>query len=108
MRQIFSIRFFAAVAAVVGLFFLLTTIFATREVIDGEDGGDAAVQLRRIDLVEQVFASTNGSFGLERERARVGDRCFVLVIVRASGEHSQRAEEKRSTKLPSGTVCSDR
>ena len=67
MRQIFSIRFFAAVAAVVGLFFLLTTIFATREVIDGDGDGDEVVQLRKIDLVEQVFASTNPSFRLDAD-----------------------------------------
>jgi hypothetical protein len=67
MRQIFSVRFFAAVGAVVGLLFLLTTIFATREVIEGN--GDAAVgniELHKIDLVEQVFSSSNQQF-------RVGD-----------------------------------
>jgi hypothetical protein len=67
MRQIFSVRFFAAVGAVVALFFLLTTIFATREVIEG-NGGDAAgnLELHKIDLVEQVFSSSN-------QRFRVGD-----------------------------------
>lgn len=64
MRQIFSVRFFAAVGAVVGLFFLLTTIFATREVID-DDGGEPALPLRDVDFVEQVFSATNPDFRLD-------------------------------------------
>lgn len=63
MRQIFSVRFFAAVGAVVGLFFLLTTIFATREVIEGDGGDDVEIaELHRIDFVEQVYDSANPSF----------------------------------------------
>lgn len=79
MRQIFTIRFFAAVGAVVGLFFLLTTIFATREVIEGDDGGESgAVQLRRIDLVEQVFASSSASFRLDDDGLAVGDTELII------------------------------
>jgi hypothetical protein len=78
MRQIFSIRFFAAVGAVVGLFFLLTTIFATREVIDGDDGGPTGPQLRRIDLVEQVFTSTNPSFGIDDDGLAVNDTELII------------------------------
>jgi len=78
MRQIFSIRFFAAVAAVVGLFFLLTTVFATREVIEGDDAGEVMVQPRRIDLVEQVFASTSGSFGLDDDGLATTDTDLVI------------------------------
>lgn len=65
MREIFTVRFFAAVGAVVGLFFLLTTIFATREVIEGDADGPDPIELRRIDLVEQVFSSRNEAFGID-------------------------------------------
>ena len=78
MRQIFSIRFFAAVGAVVGLFFLLTTIFATREVIEGDDGGDAGVQLRRIDFVEQVFSATNPSFRIDDDGLVAADTEMII------------------------------
>jgi len=55
MREIFSVRFFAAVGAVVGLFFLLSTVFAAREVIDGGgDAGTSDITSHRIDLVAQV------------------------------------------------------
>lgn len=78
MRQIFSIRFFAAVGAVVGLFFLLTSIFATREVIEG-DGGDAAgQQLRRIDFVEQVFSSSNPDFRIDDDGLAANDTELVI------------------------------
>jgi hypothetical protein len=78
MRQIFSIRFFAAVGAVVGLFFLLTTIFATREVIEGDGGGDSTPQLRRIDYVEQVFAATNPSFRIDDEGNAAADTDLII------------------------------
>lgn len=60
MRQIFSVRFFAAVGGVLALLFLLTTIFATRSAIDDEEaGGDpaAAAILRPVDLVERIQAA---------------------------------------------------
>lgn len=66
MRQIFSIRFFAAIGAVVGLFFLLSTVFATQQVIEGDGADEAALQLRDVDFVEQVFSATNPRF-------RIGD-----------------------------------
>jgi hypothetical protein len=78
MRQIFSIRFFLAVGAVVGLFFLLTTIFATREVIEGDDGSEAVVQQRRIDFVEQVFAATNPSFRIDDDGVAADDTELII------------------------------
>jgi hypothetical protein len=54
VRQIFSVRFFAAVGAVVGLFFLLTSVFATRAAIEGSDDAGDARMLRRIDLVDRL------------------------------------------------------
>lgn len=65
MREIFTIRFFAAVGAVVGLFFVLATVFATREVIEGGGDDAAVVEVHTIDLVEQVFSSRNAFFRLD-------------------------------------------
>ncbi|MAT05662.1 MAG: hypothetical protein CL424_11535 [Acidimicrobiaceae bacterium] len=66
MRQIFSIRFFMAVGAVVGLFFLLTTIFAAREVIEGgDDPAAGAPEPHRIDFVDRVFSSRNADFRID-------------------------------------------
>ena len=54
MREIFSLRFFAAVGVVVGLFFVLTVIFAAEEAIDGGGGDeDPTTEIRRIDLVDE-------------------------------------------------------
>lgn len=79
MRQIFSVRFFAAVGAVVGLFFLLTTVLATREVIEGDgDGSVVSVQLHKIDLVEQVFSSSNGGFRVGIDGLAAADTNFVI------------------------------
>jgi len=79
MRQIFSIRFFAAVGGVVGLFFLLTTIFATREVIEGGDDESAATaQPRDLDFVEQVFSATNPAFGLDDDGLATADTDLII------------------------------
>lgn len=84
MREIFSIRFFAAVGAVVGLFFLLSSVFAAREVIEGDGGsGEPAVEARRIDLVDQVFASSNATFRLDEEGLAAADTELVLAGARA-------------------------
>lgn len=77
MRQIFTIRFFAAVGAVVGLFFLLTTVFATREVIEGDGGAAPTVQLRDVDFVEQVFSATNTSFRID-DGVAAGDTELII------------------------------
>lgn len=78
MRQIFSVRFFAAVGAVVGLFFVLTTIFATRDAIDDDDEAVASVELHRIDLVDQVFSSRNQQFGLTAAGTAATDTELIL------------------------------
>jgi hypothetical protein len=79
MRQIFSVRFFAAVGAVVGLFFVLTTVFATREVIEGDGNGDGdTVELHKIDLVEQVFSSSNPRFRIGPDGSAENDTNFVI------------------------------
>jgi len=78
MRQIFSVRFFAAIGAVVALFFLLTTIFATREVIEGGDGGADGVELHKIDFVDQIFSSRNEQFTLNEEGVAANDTDLIL------------------------------
>lgn len=63
MRQIFSLRFFAAIGATAGLFLLLSLVFG---------GGDRVAELsepepieRRIDLVAEVFAPVATDFELD-------------------------------------------
>lgn len=63
MRQIFSLRFFAAIGATAGLFLLLSLAFG---------GGDRVAELsepepieRRIDLVAEVFAPVATDFELD-------------------------------------------
>lgn len=78
MRQIFSIRFFAAVGAVFGLFVVLWAIFESREVIEG--GGEPALtgpEFHAIDFVDQVFSSTDEAFDIVDG---VADRDTQLVI----------------------------
>jgi hypothetical protein len=78
VRQIFTIRFVAAVGATVGLFFVLTTIFATREVIEG--GGDETVEVEthRIDLVEQVFSTRNAEFRMGADGTAINDTDLII------------------------------
>ncbi len=84
MRQIFSLRFFLAVGAIVGLFFLLATIFQARDLIDGDDGtpkGGAVVH--RIDLVGQVLSSSNPSLLFDADGLVTGETSFLLDPSRA-------------------------
>ncbi|MEO6570008.1 MAG: hypothetical protein ABIO83_00525, partial [Ilumatobacteraceae bacterium] len=79
MRQIFSVRFFAAVGAVVGLFFLLSTVFAARQVIDtGAATDDTVPELHRIDLVEQVFSSRNDAFAILPDGTAGSDTDLII------------------------------
>lgn len=79
MRQIFSLRFLAAVGAVIGLFVLLLTVFDDGEVIEGDDNVDTAdVQSHRIDLVEQVFASENTRFEFDDEGLSSGETGLII------------------------------
>ena len=87
MRQIFSIRFFAAVGAVVALLFLLTTVFTARHVIDSaiDDGGSATAdpQHRSIDLVDVVSSSTNPAFSVSPDGVAAADTSLLLDPTRA-------------------------
>ncbi|HEY5664480.1 MAG TPA: hypothetical protein VIS05_10635 [Ilumatobacter sp.] len=77
MRQIFSVRFLAAVGAVVGLFFLLTTVFAAREAIEGGDPG-AVAAVHTIDLVDRVASVSNPLFDVDVDGRAVADTDLVL------------------------------
>lgn len=105
MRQIFSIRFFAAVGAVAGLFFLLTTVFAARgvidEAIDEDTEQQAAPAPRRIDLVEQIYGATDPGFRVGADGLAAGDTQLVIdpsrqvtVVAGTPGvDHCQRLDE---------------
>lgn len=87
MRQIFSVRFFAAVGAVAALLFLLTTVFATRAVIDdvtdGDgDGAEPAVP-HAIDLVDRIESATPASIVLDENGLTVIDTRLVIDASRA-------------------------
>ncbi|HUF98637.1 MAG TPA: hypothetical protein VMM60_10955 [Ilumatobacter sp.] len=60
MRQLFTVRFVAAVGGVVALFFALSIVFATREALVDEP--PTGTITRGIDFVEIVFASTAPAF----------------------------------------------
>ena len=57
MRQLFNIRFVAAVAALAGLAFLVNALFAADDPIDAIV--DVGTVDRRVDLMEPVFATTS-------------------------------------------------
>ncbi|MEY2959335.1 MAG: hypothetical protein RLZZ01_1903 [Actinomycetota bacterium] len=63
MREIFSVRFFAAVGAVAGLFFVLTVFRSGRDGVEVV-APDQGVVERTIDLVEPVRSSTSATFDL--------------------------------------------
>jgi hypothetical protein len=92
VRQIFSVRFFAAVGGVLALFFLLTAVFATRSAIDDAVGDDtaSAVITRRIDLVERVASAAPASVVLDLDGLTA--RRVVLTI-----------DESRAVTIASGT-----
>jgi len=76
MRQLFTIRFVAAIGAVVGLMFLLSTVFATRNALVDEPPEDV-VQARGINFIEVVFAVSDPAFSVVDG---VADRPVSLVI----------------------------
>jgi len=78
MRQIFSIRFFAAVGAVVGLFAVLWAVFQTGDVIEGGGPSTAAPTEHAIDLVDQIFSSTDESFHVTDDGTASGDTQLVI------------------------------
>lgn len=78
MRQIFSMRFFAAAGGVVALFFVLTTIFVTRDAIEGGGAAGVTVERHRIDFVDEVSSLTNPAFGVGPGGVATGDTELVI------------------------------
>jgi hypothetical protein len=76
MRQIFTVRFFAAVGALLGLLVLLTTLFR------GDDSGAEVAEhepmLRRIDLVALVFSTTPVDLAIGDDGLTTGTAELVL------------------------------
>ena len=77
MRQIFSVRFFAAVGAVAGLLFLITTVRAAGRAIDDGSGPEAAPPERAIDLVDHVAGSSNPDWAID-DGAAAGNTQLTL------------------------------
>ena len=77
MRQIFSIRFFAAIAAVLGLFGVLYLLFADRDVDVPAAEPVATVPLRDVDFVDWIYESSNPEFMVVAGRA-AADTEFVI------------------------------
>lgn len=94
MRQIFSVRFFAAVGAVVGLLLVLFTFQTARRVIDDESSSDGSPVVRRIDLVEQVVSSTNPAFALNSDGTASADTQLVI-------------DQSRRLTITAGTIGED-
>ena len=76
MRQIFTVRFFAAVGALLGLLVLLTVMFrgddSVAELVEREQ------MIRRIDLVALVFSTTSENFAIGEDGFTTGSIDLVL------------------------------
>lgn len=105
MREIFSVRFFAAVGGVIGLFFLLTTVFATREVIEGGDAQGDAAQIRRIEFVAPFERSSNPDFGLDDDGLAIGDTSLVIDDSRALTIVTGTPGVDHCPRLGQGNAC---
>lgn len=77
MRQIFTLRFFIAVGAVVGLTLLLWATFATKDAIEGDDGDDRP-PLHRIDFVDHVQSVDNPDFAFTEDGVAASNVRLVL------------------------------
>ena len=77
MRQIFSIRFFAAIGAVVGLFLFLYLVLGDDDPVVVVEVPDTAPPLREIDFVDWIYESTAPGFAVVDGLASV-DTDFVI------------------------------
>jgi hypothetical protein len=89
MRQIFSVRFFAAVGAVVALAFLLSSVFATRAVIDNvtDGGGPEPIVPHAIDFVDRIASAAPVPMTLDADGLSVADTLLVIDASRAVTVH---------------------
>ena len=77
MRQIFSIRFFAAIGAVVGLFLLLYLALGDDEPPIVVEVPDTAPPLREVDFVDWIYESTTVDFAVV-DGVAAADTEFVI------------------------------
>lgn len=91
MRQIFSVRFFASIGAVVGLLALLTLAFGNRESL--ADRVDPPPMTRTVDLVAQVNLAVQDGFEMADDGTSRGTLELVLDPQRTvrvvEGTHGQ-------------------
>lgn len=104
MRQIFTLRFLAAVGAVIGLFLLLTTFFEARDAIVDDDDAEA-VPIHKIDLVSPVFAVLNPDFRLGFDGSALNDTTLVLDAERAMRIVAGTPGENYCPDFPSVGAC---
>jgi hypothetical protein len=76
MRQIFSVRFFAAVGAVFGLFLLLTAVLGGGDPV--AEFRDAEPVPRQVDLVAEVFVAVESDFEMGDDGVTRGSLDLVL------------------------------
>jgi hypothetical protein len=102
MRQIFSVRFFAAVGAVAGLLFALTTLLAAERAIDEGASAEAAAGARMIDLVDLAMASSNPEWGVDPTTGVTSvdtritidaSRAVAIVAGTAGADHCGKLEQ---------------
>lgn len=106
MRQIFSLRFFLAVGAIVGLFALLATIFQARDLISGDDATtEGVVGVHRIDLVGQVLSSSNPSLVFDADGLVTAETSFLLDPSRALRVVPGTPGENLCPGFPQPGVC---
>jgi hypothetical protein len=93
MRQIFTVRFFAAVGAVLGLVVLLSVLF--REDGPVADVAERQPMERTIDLVALVFSSTSVDFAIGDDGITTGSLDLLLdqertvrIVPGTSGENN--------------------
>lgn len=104
MRQIFTLRFFIAVGAVVGLMLLLYATFTTKEVIEGDDDADV-LQLHRIDLVDEIRSSDNPSFTLDPDGVATANTRLVLDPSRQVQIVAGTPGENHCPEFPAPSRC---
>jgi len=104
MRQIFTLRFFIAVGAVVGLTLLLWATFATKDAIEGGDEDDGP-SIHRIDFVDQVQSSQNESFSFTDSGIAASDTRLVLDASRQLRVVAGTPGENHCPDFPASGRC---